>query len=257
MLARLLIAAAIVAALLWLLRWFVRTPPRQVAATLRRVGLWGGIGLVFVLAATGKLNWMLALAAAAVPVVQRLLVLLQLVPHLRRLMGMLKGTQAAGGAAGPRTSRVTTRFLQMELDHESGALGGTVREGAFAGRSLAEMSLAELLELVRTCRTLDPQSAAVLEAYLDRTREPDWRSAAGEGADGQAGASAPAGKMTRAEAYRVLGLEPGASPDDIRAAHRRLMQKMHPDRGGSTFLAALINQAKDLLLAESTGTGRG
>jgi len=99
----------------------------------------------------------------------------------------------------------------------------------------------------------DPQSHALLEAYLDRTH-PNWREAfAGDaGASAGAGQGAPgsggAGPMTREEALAILGLAEGASESDIRTAHRSLMKQFHPDQGGSDYLAAKINEAKDLLL---------
>lgn len=133
---------------------------------------------------------------------------------------------------------------------------GEVLRGRFQGRSLGDLGLAELLDLLQECRAGDSQSAAILEAYLDRTRQEDWRAGApgagehgaGEHGSGSAGSRSTGGAMTREEAYEVLGLQPGASEGEIKDAHRRLMLKMHPDQGGSTYLAAKINQAKDLLL---------
>ena len=246
MLLRVLILLAALVGILLFLRWFTRTPPRHVARVLRRVGLWVLIGGAVALAATGKLNWVFAALAAAVPLVQRLLVLLHLAPHLQRLMRMLRGQSAAGG---PQTSTVTTRFLRMELDHASGALTGVVLEGRYRGQPLANLDLAALLELLADCRAEDPQSAALLEAYLDRNHGDAWRAQAGPSPSAGAPA-APAAAMTREQALEILGLKPGATPNEIRDAHRRLMQKMHPDRGGSDYLASLINRAKDLLLKE-------
>ena len=137
----------------------------------------------------------------------------------------------------------------MVLDHATGAMDGTVLEGPRQGKRLSELPLDALLDLLAVCYREDGQSAAVLEAYLDRSYE-DWREQAGVGdaEPGSGPAAAGGGEMTRGEAYAVLGLQPGASNQEIRDAHRHLMQKLHPDRGGSTYLAAKINQAKDLLL---------
>ena len=143
-----------------------------------------------------------------------------------------------------QTSRVSTEHLEVELDHDTGAISGRVLRGAFAGCGLESLTPAEMAQLWQDCRFADPQSAQIIETYLDRAH-PTWREdmARTQGTAGESGSH-----MTRAQALDVLGLREGASDDDIRRAHRELMLKMHPDRGGSTFLAAKINQAKDLLL---------
>ena len=107
-----------------------------------------------------------------------------------------------------------------------------------------------MLELYRDS---DAQSASVLTAFLDREHGEEWREAADSGSDGgESGrqGTSPVQGMSKDEAWSILGLSPGAGPEDIRAAHRRLMQKLHPDRGGSDYLAARVNAAKTLLLGE-------
>jgi hypothetical protein len=148
------------------------------------------------------------------------------------------------GARSPgQVSRVTTDHLELELDHDSGELQGRVRKGVFAGRNIQGLAPAEIALLWQDCRFADPQSAQLLEALLDRVH-PTWREDMAR-AEAEPGVG---GVMTRAEAYEILGLRPGASDEEVRRAHRELMLKMHPDRGGSSYLAAKINQAKDLLL---------
>jgi hypothetical protein len=150
------------------------------------------------------------------------------------------GTQSAGG----QTSHVRSQFLDMILDHDSGRLGGRILVGADAGRSLDDFDLSQLVAMMTS---FDAESCALLESYLDR-RFPAWRqNAQGDPAGGRRHAP-PGGKMTDEEAYQILGLQPGASWDDIRRAHRGLMKKLHPDQGGSTYLAARVNEAKDTLI---------
>ena len=154
--------------------------------------------------------------------------------------GLFGSTQRSSG----QNSRVRSAFLDMSLDHDSGELSGTILSGEHAGRSLGEFNLAELLAMAPA---FDAESVALLESYLDR-RFPAWRQdAQGNGTGGQRRA-APGGKMTAEEAYQILGLQPGAGRDDIARAHRALMKKLHPDQGGSTYLAARVNEAKDTLL---------
>lgn len=146
-------------------------------------------------------------------------------------------------------SEVRTDALEMVLDHDSGEMEGRCLKGQFAGRMLSSLSKAELIVLLEELRATDAQGAALIEAYLDR-RAQGWREGGAEEAAKEQ-ARAPRGgriRMSREEAYEVLGLKKGASEDEIRAAHRKLMMKLHPDQGGSTYLAARINEAKDVLL---------
>jgi len=126
---------------------------------------------------------------------------------------------------------------------------GKVLKGTFSGRDLAELGEGEFIELLRFCRDNDPDSARLLETYLDRRFGDSWREDdqdqghAGEQTTGRA----RSGELTQQEALEILGLQPGATRDEIVQAHRQMMQKMHPDRGGSTYLASLINESKDVL----------
>lgn len=146
-------------------------------------------------------------------------------------------------------ARVTTSVLSMELNKQTGAITGRVLRGPYAGRRVEDLDQGELIALWRQCVAEDESGARLLETYLDRLR-PDWRQTASGGGGGSGGGGAPGDVMTREQAYAILDLEPGASDEQIKEAHRRLMMKLHPDHGGSTFLAAQINRAKAFLLGE-------
>ncbi|MGI9351484.1 MAG: DnaJ domain-containing protein [Rhizobiaceae bacterium] len=147
---------------------------------------------------------------------------------------------------GNQTSTVRSAWLEMQLDHETGDLDGMVLTGSKEGEILSEMSEEVLLDLYETLSE-DSESAALMEAYLDR-RIAGWRENTDTGRSSGQGSASGSGPMTKEEAYQILGLGPGASAQEISTAHRRLMKAVHPDSGGSTFLAARINQAKDTLL---------
>jgi hypothetical protein len=267
--ARLLILAGVILGMFWLLYWFRRTPPAQVASTLRKVALWGLIGILVLAVATGRLNPVFAAIGALIPLVFRLIQLAHLLPALQRVLrflglggsGLLGGAGPATGGTGPgagpgpvgaQVSEIRTRYLLMRLDHGSGVMDGEVLDGPFAGRRLSDLGLDELLRMLELYRDQDGQSAAVLEAYLDRERGPEWREQDRDGTAGRVAGEARAsgGPLSESEAWAVLGLAPGADAAAIRDAHRRLMQKLHPDRGGSDYLAAKINEAKRVLLKE-------
>ena len=151
-----------------------------------------------------------------------------------------------GADKGGRWSQAGSAFIAVRLDHDTGAMEGKALGGGFAGRALSSLSLAEALALLGACRQQDPDGARLLETYLDR-RFSAWRQAEQGEADGGRGRAGD-GTMSRQQAYQTLGLGDGASAQDIIRAHRDLMKKFHPDRGGSTAQAALVNQAKDVLL---------
>lgn len=169
--------------------------------------------------------------------------------------GRLGPIDFGSGMSSPNNaSKVKSRFLSMSLEHETGSVSGTVREGLFAGRDLASLTAEECWAFYDEIDG-DPDSLALFESWLDANRS-GWREwfaehfgmATDEEAREEPGMRANSGLSGVEEAYEILGLRPGASAEEIRKAHRALMKKVHPDHGGSSFLAARINEAKDLLL---------
>ncbi len=228
--AGLALGALALVALLGLAQLFASARPAQVRAAL----VWGGavlcIGLIVLLVATGRggqFFWALALLAPAA---------------WRWWNGRrAAATFARGGAAAPgQASDVETGALAMTLDHDSGRMTGRVKAGRFAGQDLADLDLAASLALLAELAALDPDGVPLLEAWLDRAH-PAWREAPPPPRSD--------GKLTRAEALDILGLAEGATPAEIKAAHRRLMRGAHPDQGGSDWLAARLNEARDILLS--------
>lgn len=243
---RLILLFIFVVAAVVFVNWLLKEDPKKVARFLRRGALWFAVIAIILLAALGRLNWIFAAVAAALPFMGRLLSALRYVPILSQLYSHYQNAQAskAQAAGGGRTSRVQSRFLLMILDHDSGNMDGEVLTGQFEGKKLSELDLTQIRQLLDQYRRMDDESYALLEAYLDRVHGDQWR----QPGDGQGPGTVSAGPMNEQEAREILGVSEQASAEEITGAHRRLMQKLHPDRGGSTYLAAKINQAKDTLL---------
>lgn len=264
MIGYLFLGICVLVGLLLLAKWYSSADPKTLAKTVPRVAIILGVLVIVLLVFTGRASLLLALAPL-------------LLMFFTRFRALKNRVRAAMGPQPGQSSEVVTRYFRMVLDHDSGDLRGDVLEGDFAGRALDDLTREELMALWQEI-VVDAQSASVMESYLTRRLGPDWQEEpsdgygggdAGEGAAGrqssgggrrsgwgsstgdrQSSGGAAGGPMTRQQAYEILGLEPGASKDDIREAHRRLLQKIHPDHGGSNFLAAQINQAKDLLLKD-------
>lgn len=236
----LILGLTLAVALIFFLRWYSTAATEDIWKVLK----WGGltiaivVGLFLLLRGGFQFLW---IAAAF------------LIPWLLRMRGMRNWASAARPRAGGQRSTVRTRFVAMELDHDTGDMDGDILEGPHRGRRLSDLDLQSLIELLHLASNEDMQSAQVLQSYLDRVHGDDWREqagaagAAGSGGGGTRG-SGGASQMSRDEAYEVLGLQPGASDAEIKAAHRQLIREYHPDKGGSDYLAAKINEAKDLLL---------
>jgi hypothetical protein len=222
---------AILCGLIMLGYLFVNAEPARLARILRWTGIvLAGVAVV-ALAVTGRLNLIV-------------MPLLALLPLLRRVRTLFTGFR--GPSAGAN-STVETAFVRMSLDHDTGHMTGTVLRGRFAGLRLEELGRADLLALLRECRAEDEESARLVEAYLDRAH-PDWRDDVAGARTGSAPPSSSSADVTVDEAYAILGLAPGADAGAIRAAHRRLMKQLHPDHGGTDYLATKINRARDVLL---------
>lgn len=236
MIAYFLLGLGVLIGFILLGRAFATARPAALARGVRSGGA-GALGVAaLVLLATGRFMLGLPLAFLAYGLWQR-----------TRMPSFPFGqSQASTG----KTSEVTTELVHMVLEHASGAMRGTVRAGRFAGRDLGAMTLPELRELLADCQRDDQQAVALLETFIERAFGQDWRvdESAAEAAGRQRAGAEPKGGMPRAEALSILGLAEGASATDVKEAHRQLMLKLHPDHGGSTYLAAKINQAKDLLL---------
>jgi hypothetical protein len=231
-------------AVLAAMRWYANASASQVASGLRWAAI-GGSGLVAA--------WLIATGRAAGLILQALPFVLIFWPALRRWWVRRQATRPS--AAG-QSSDVETAWLRMTLDHASGVMEGVVVAGPFKGRRLAELSPAQLFDLLAELRLRDADSAALLETYLDALH-PDWRAAqtrsasgdgAGGGGDARAGGARSDGRMDRAEAARILGVAPDADREEVLRAWRDLMKRNHPDQGGSAYLAARINEAKETLL---------
>jgi len=225
---------AAVALVWWLSQHFARANPAVIARALKTVGGLVALGGAVLMLLRGRFDMAFLLGAAAA--------------WLFGWSGFsFPGLRSRTAKTAGSVSRVRSAMIEMELDHDTGDMNGTVLAGPNAGRALNDLAEDALRALYAECRQADPDGARLLEAYLDR-RFPRWREDAQAHEDAGPGARPHSGAMTEEEAYQILGLQPGASPDEVRRAHRTLMKKLHPDQGGSTYLAARVNQAKEVLL---------
>jgi hypothetical protein len=222
----LFLGAILLVLFLLLVNWAAKADRASVRRLARYVGAFLVAALAVLLVVRGLAGLALALAAVAAALASR------------KRIALLGG----GSKARRQRSQVDTSHLSVTLDHDTGDMDGVVLSGRFAGQRLGELSRDDLSALYDELRREDEEGARLLDAYLARTYPGDWRQ---ETASTRPSSGGP---MSRDDAFEILGLAPGASATEIKEAHHRLMKKFHPDQGGSTYFAARLNEAKDLLL---------
>jgi len=238
--ALMVLGIAVMIGLILAMNWFVSANPKTVIKVLK----WGLLGLfgviILFLIVTGRFGLALWALPALLPWIMRARMFARTAKNFSRMAG--------GAGHTGQASSVTSKYLDMELDHDSGDMMGYIREGLHAGRKLNSLSAEQLAGLQSSYLSDDIESARLLAAYLDRTY-PDWRDDTETYDDqGQQRSTAPNAQMDRAEALRILGLEDPVENPEIKAAYHRLIGSLHPDRGGSAYLTSKINEARDFLL---------
>jgi len=216
----------------YLIKSFANAQPAQVRGLIRKLGGVAVMAFGVFMMLKGEINVAIPLFMLGLGLMGQQAMFPNGMPWQRKTPG--------------QASRVSTSLIAMQLDHDTGRMDGNILVGSLKGRKLSSLTLVEAQALHAQCAAATDQSRALFEAWIERTH-PEWRAQWNSGA-GRAAATTSQ-KMTRAEALAILGLKEGATPDDIRAAHRRLMKTAHPDLGGSDYLAAKINEAKEFLLS--------
>jgi hypothetical protein len=222
------------------LNWARNANPKDIIKTIKwtAIGLGGAILLIVLLTKNFQLIWGLGVF---------------LIPWLMRLNALRRLWKSMKGPSGGQRSHISAPFFDVYLDHDTGVMDGRIKAGPFEGALWSELSMAEGQQLYTHIEASnDPRSLQLLEAFLDRAHGTAWRMSQGEKSEENTAGSTSqrnhSGQMSVDEALKLLGLKPDATTDEIKAAHRRLMKQVHPDTGGSAYLAARVNEAKDILL---------
>jgi len=253
------------------IRWMTEAEPKEIRKIVSFLIILVLILLAGWLLLTGKIAAMGAALAAAVPFLVRVMKLGFLWPILRRIFASSRKRAQPGSfgnstAGAGSSSEIRTEFLHMVLDLETGQMRGGVVSGPYAGADLDSLGLDDLQSLYVDCCSATDQSRAVLEAYLDR--RPDCTGWQGwhQKDHGENGAhdggndrdnneqsrngerSSSASGMSADEARKILGVGQEATREEINRAYKKQIKAVHPDHGGSDYLASKINAARSLLL---------
>ncbi|WP_119299628.1 DnaJ domain-containing protein [Dongia deserti] len=232
----LLLGLFILAGIIFMLRTYASADPAGLTRAVQRVAM--------ISAALGALLLLLR-----VPLGSVFVGIGAILPLTLRWRALWPVFGASPNQPAGKTSRIDTKHLRMALDHDTGAFDGLVLSGKHRDTLLSKLTLEQLLEVRADCLVDDPEGVPLIEAYLDRIHGASWRGAtSGQQSSEDAAPKPGSTTMTREEALQVLGLAPGATDAEIREAYHKLIRKLHPDHGGSDYLAAKLNQARDVLI---------
>ena len=237
---RLILLLALLLALAIIIQQLKNTPKAKAKEQYWKIGFGALAVALILLAVTGRIHWIGALFGALLPVIRNALpLLLRFLPQVQQHYQNKKNQQHTPDG---QQSEVTTRLLKMTMDHDTQQLRGEVISGPFAGQQLDALELEQLQDLLDYCQQQDQDSCQLLVSYLNHRFGNQWQQRQ------QQDSPQNAAELSLEEAFQILGLQAGASKEEIISAHKKLIQKVHPDRGGNDYLAAKINRAKDILL---------
>ena len=220
--------------------WYWRSILNRMPADKRRRFLWASafwgvlLGSIL-LVATGKMHWIGAGLAALIPLSKGLLGLGLRAWPILRFLGRFKSE--------PSQFRTDNIFVEVNFSNQK--IDGEVLKGDLSGRRLSDLTPQELTALADGLHAQDRESYLLLQAYMLRAGlgGPQHNDSSDDNSQQNFG------ELSENEALEILGLKPGTSDADVISSHRRLIQRLHPDRGGSDYLAAKINAAKDKLIS--------
>jgi hypothetical protein len=248
---RILLLIAVIFLIWYGLRWWKQQAPKQRSKSLWTYALWGSAAVLILLFLTGRAHWITAAIGALLPLAKSVL------PYLQRLIPYAFQWRQQKQQQG----QLTGEWVKLNVNPLSGRLNGSVLKGELKDRSLSDLSESDLKVLLKACLTEDMKSAQLLAAFLQQTYGQQWQerfadvlnahqSQGGQSRGQSSGASFDhhSGPLSEQEAYEILGVDEHASKDEIIKAYKSLMQKVHPDRGGSDYLTRLVSEAKELLL---------
>ena len=234
---RIIVILMLISVLFYLVYRFKKIQTDKQKLIMKYMLIFIMVGVIAVLAVSGHLNWLIALIAALIPLLIRFFSsAMRWLPSLAVLFRKFQTMRSA------QNTQIVTGFLRMEINQSTGDMRGQILQGEFKNKMLSGLGVEDLLKLLDSCQQQDKESAALLMAYLDRHHH-GWKSDGSQQSQGF-----KPGAMSAEEARDILAVKKNATHNEIIQAHRKLMQKLHPDRGGSDYLAAKINQAKDTLL---------